>query len=211
MFTGLIESVGRLDDIRQRRNYRILHIQTALPLDEIRIGDSVACDGACLTVVDKSASALVVEASQETLERTILGHYRVGRQVNLERALHVGGRLGGHFVTGHVDTVGTVHDITMAGDSTILTVRFDRRFHPWVVEKGSIGLNGVSLTVNNCRADIASVNLIPHTIEQTNLKELRRGSGVNIEFDLIGKYVARSINNSNREILTIERLQEYGW
>lgn len=211
MFTGLIETVGSLSDVRVRGNYQVLRISTSDKFGPLTLGESVSCDGACLTVVESGTGWFVVEASQETATRTILSNYRNGSAVNLERSLSVGSRLGGHFVSGHVDTVGTAADVGKVGESVVLSIRFDRAYDKLVVEKGSIAVNGVSLTVNGCHEDILSVNIIPYTIQATNLEKLTAGTTVNIEFDLLGKYMLKAAGIPAVGGLTVEKLLSSGW
>ncbi|MBU0984746.1 MAG: riboflavin synthase [candidate division Zixibacteria bacterium] len=211
MFTGLIETTGRISALASRGNYRVLTVSSTLPSSEIAIGESIACDGACLTVVAVKDASFVVEASQETLERTIVGTYRTGAVLNLERALQVGSRLGGHFVSGHVDTIGKVESLKRIGESLELVVGFATRFDYLVIEKGSIAINGVSLTINTCQPGRLAVNLIPHTAGETTLDSLAGGAGVNLEFDLIGKYVAKMTKAGAVSGVTVDLLKESGW
>jgi riboflavin synthase len=211
MFTGLIEVVGSLSDIRNRGNYQVLRVSTAETFGPLTLGESVSCDGACLTVIESGTGWFLIEASQETAARTILSNYRIGSAVNLERSLSVGSRLGGHFVSGHVDTVGTVTDSRKIGESLALSVRFDRAYDRLVVEKGSIAINGVSLTINRCDDDILSVNIIPFTLQATNLEKVTAGTAVNIEFDLLGKYVLKAAGIPTVGGLTVEKLLSSGW
>ena len=211
MFTGLIETVGTLKEIRTKGNYRVLKIVSSLPLGEIQLGESIACDGPCLTVIEIGKDSFVVEASQETIARTTLGSYKTGQKINLERALQVGSRLGGHFVSGHIDDTGTVDYIKPVGESVELATGFDSRFDPFVIEKGSIAINGVSLTVNQCRPGWFSVNIIPHTVDATTLSGIKAGDRVNLEFDLIGKYIAKMTGGKNTTGLTKDKLFESGW
>jgi len=211
MFTGLIQSVGKLSALGTRSNYRILTIFSPLADDTVALGESIACDGACLTVVETKVGSFVAEASQETARRTILDDYRIGRRINLERALQIGDRLGGHFVMGHVDDVGRVDYLRRIGESLELAVSFDRRHDPLVIEKGSIAISGVSLTVNEVRPGWFSVNLIPHTAGETNLPALRAGERVNLEFDMIGKYILKSQGQATSGSLTLGKFTESGW
>ncbi|MBN1213716.1 MAG: riboflavin synthase [candidate division Zixibacteria bacterium] len=211
MFTGLIETVGILKEMKTRGNYRILTISSSLPVEEIKNGESIACDGACLTVVGVKKGGFTVEASQETVERTILSNYKTGARINLERALRVGDRLGGHFVSGHIDDTGTVDYFKPVGESWELAVKFDLQHDIYVVEKGSVAINGLSLTVNKCRPGWLTVNLIPHTVKVTAIGALKAGDRVNLEFDLIGKYVARLKDNKEKKGLTRDLLKESGW
>jgi len=211
VFTGIIEATGTVRTVEKRGNYRVLSITAPTVTDELRVGDSIACDGACLTVVSCSSKTFVVEASQETVGTTILNGYRAGSIINLERALKVGDRLGGHFVSGHVDGTGRVQSIRDVGESVELAVTFDARFDEMVVEKGSIAINGISLTVNSVRSGWLSVNLIPHTVRVTSLGKLNPGDLVNVEFDLIGKHVIKVTGKTPQGRLTKEKLRESGW
>lgn len=211
MFTGLIEEIGTVRDLKTRNNYRVLSIEAVRIGGELRIGESVACDGACLTVVSSSRSQFVVEASQETAARTILDSYRPGSKINLERAMKLGERLGGHLVSGHVDAVGELVRIRPEGDSLELTVRFDKRFDSLVIEKGSIALNGISLTINKVSSGLASMNIIPHTAHATTVSKMKERERVNIEFDMIGKYILKSTGHGQGLGLTRDKLIESGW
>lgn len=211
MFTGLIQSVGKLSALNTRGNYRILTVSSTLADKSIELGESIACDGACLTVVKSGRGSFVVEASQETAIRTILDHYRVGCRVNLERALRIGDHLGGHFVMGHVDDVGKVDYLRRIGESLELAVTFDPRHDPLVIGKGSIAISGVSLTINQVRSGWLTVNLIPHTAGETNLSALRAGERVNLEFDMIGKYILKAQGQAASGSLTLDKLKESGW
>ena len=162
-------------------------------------------------MVSSEENSWVVEASQETAARTILSSYRIGSVINLERALRADGRLGGHFVTGHVDAVGEVLSARSVGESTEVTVTYDPGFDSLVVEKGSIAINGVSLTVNTVRKGSCSVNIIPFTMKETTSSQLRKGSRVNLEFDLIGKYILKNQKAPSAPRLTRRKLIESGW
>lgn len=211
MFTGLIEDVGTITDLGTRGNYRILTIRSRLADEHLHLGDSVDCDGACLTVVEVNRGSFVVEASQETAARTILNGYKRGTTLNLERALQVGGRLGGHFVSGHVDCTGKVDYARRVGESLEVAVGFDRKFDPLVIEKGSIAVNGISLTVNAVRPGWFSVNLIPHSVGRTTVGQFQSGDNVNLEFDLIGKYILKIHSATKSKTLTTDILKESGW
>ncbi len=211
MFTGLIQDVGILKQTSVRGNYRILNIASSIVDDTIRIGESISCDGACLTVTGFDGSSFEAEVSQETISRTIISGYRVGSRINIERAVKAGDRLGGHIVNGHVDDIARVDYQKPVGQSIELAVTFDKKYDAWVIDKGSVALNGVSLTINGTRPGWLSVNIIPHTAELTNLKGLKKGDGMNIEFDIIGKYLSKMIQKNNPGALTREKLKESGW
>ncbi len=210
MFTGLIETVGMIERLCNRSNYRVMTISASFAA-ELVDGESVCCDGVCLTVVERSSASFVVEASQETSARTILGDYRVGSRINLERSLRADSRLGGHIVSGHIDSAGRVEFLKPIGDSLELMVTFDTRFDQLVIEKGSIAINGVSLTVNRVESGRCSVNLIPFTAKATTLGHLKPNDRVNLEFDMIGKYVARLGANYRPSGVTLDILRESGW
>lgn len=211
MFTGLVQSVGSISAVRKRGDYTVLTVATPMADDTIELGESIACDGVCLTVIERSSGSFVVEASAESAARTILGGYRTGARINLERALRVGDRLGGHFVSGHVDGVGTVSSLKTVGKSLELAATFDPEYDPLVIEKGSIAISGVSLTVNRVRSGWFSVNVIPHTVRETTIGGLRVEDGLNLEFDLIGKYILKSLGQRKSAPLTLEKLIESGW
>lgn len=211
MFTGLIETTGTIKKISDKNNYLVFDIEAIFDDDKHKIGDSVACDGICLTIVSFDKQTFTVEVSQETIDKTIAANYKIGSTLNLERPLKVGDRLGGHFVSGHIDDTGLVIDAKAVGASEELTVTFDKNFELLVVDKGSITINGVSLTVNCVIENTLTVNLIPHTLESTNLKNLRAEDKVNLEFDIIGKYAAKAAENnySNKQVLA--KISKGGW
>ncbi len=189
MFTGLIEDVGKIGALRLHNGAAILTVKTRLAVRSMPLGASVAVNGACLTVVKKLAGAFTVDVSPETLARTNLKRLSVGSLVNLEQPMRLQERLGGHLVTGHVDGVGRVASIRTQGGFTIFNFRVPRALARLLVSKGSVAVDGISLTVNDCRRDGFSVAIIPFTLRHTNLQGRRVGDKVNIETDLIGKYV----------------------
>ena len=213
MFTGLIESVGNLTAVETRGNYRVLTIRPDNPFDKMVLGESIACDGVCLTVISFDAKSFTLEASQETIACTILKNYKSGRRLNLERALKVGDRLGGHFVSGHVDTVGQIDKIMKTGHSLVISLKYDPVHSHLIIPKGSIAINGISLTINECSEGRLSVNIIPHSVAHTNLSDLSQKDEVNLEFDMLGKYVVRMLhgNDNKKKNLTIDKLIESGW
>ena len=211
MFTGLIETTGTIKKISDKNNYLIFDIEATFDDDKHKIGDSVACDGICLTIVSFDRRKFTVEVSQETINKSIAANYKVGSKINLERPLKIGSRLGGHFVSGYVDDVGLIEEAKPIGASVELSVTFDKRFERLVVEKGSITLNGVSLTVNSVIGNRLMVNLIPHTLETTNLQNLKAKDKVNLEFDIIGKYAVKAHGIDNSAGQALAKLSEGGW
>jgi len=190
MFTGIVETTGTVARIVPiDKGARILVRAPRLDYADVRIGDSICVDGVCLTAVAFEADGFVVDVSQETIERT--AGFRKGAQVNLEKALRLSDRLGGHLVSGHVDGCGEVLRFDPVGESWLLEIRCDPGLEKYVARKGSITVNGVSLTVNRVANREFSINLIPHTLQVTNLSALAPGSRVNLEVDLIARYLER--------------------
>jgi riboflavin synthase len=190
MFTGLIEQVGRIEALTRQAGGVRLAIAHAPWQAALRVGDSVAVQGACFTATEARADGFACDVLEESMAVTTLRSARVGRLVNLERALALGDRLGGHLVTGHVDGIGRVTAISRAGRDWVLRMGCDAEVLQGIVYKGSIAIDGVSLTVSRLMADAFEVNIIPHTWKHTTLGRLREGDAVNLETDLIGKYVA---------------------
>lgn len=191
MFTGIVTDVGRVRAVRDTNRDRRFEIETGYDTASLDIGASVSHAGCCLTVVDKGPGWFAVEVSAETLSRTTLGDWREGQPVNLERAARVGDELGGHIVSGHVDGVGEVVSVESEGGSHRVRIRAPRPLHRFIAEKGSIAVEGVSLTVNDVAGDVFGVNLIPHTWEVTSLGGLTAGARVNLEIDMLARYLAR--------------------
>ena len=194
MFTGLVEDVGTVARAERRSDALVLAIRPArIPLDELAVGESICHDGACLTVTDLGRDTYSVLAGAETLACTTLAQLRGGKRVNLERALKLGDRLGGHWVTGHVDGTGEVVQRRDLGANLVLVVR--TTLGRYIVEKGSIALAGVSLTVNAVDAETFSVAIIPHTRDHTTLGELAVGDRVNLETDILAKHVEKLVSS----------------
>ena len=194
MFTGLVEETGEILKVEEGPFLRV-YIDDRKVLEDLKVGDSVAVDGACLTAVAVEEGGFWVELAQETLRRTA-PTWRVGHRPNLERALKVGDRLGGHFVTGHVDGVARLWEVREAPGAKDFSFLPPKALAPYIAEKGSVALNGVSLTVAGLAGEAFWVTLIPHTLEVTNLGRLRVGDGVNLEVDLIARYVARLLGRA---------------
>jgi riboflavin synthase len=191
MFTGIVTDVGRVKSVRETNRDRRFEIETAFDLATLDIGASVSHAGCCLTVVEKGSNWFAVEVSGETLSLTTLDGWREGRRVNLERAARVGDELGGHIVSGHVDGIGEVLSVESDGGSHRVRIRVPKPLHRLIAPKGSITVEGVSLTVNEVEDDVFGVNLIPHTWDVTTLGELKAGSRVNLEIDMLARYLAR--------------------
>lgn len=192
MFTGLVEDLGTVVRADRRSDALVLAVRPSrIPLTELAIGESVCHDGACLTVTEVGRDAFTVLAGAETLARTTLGGLRVGSRVNLERSLRMGDRLGGHWVTGHIDGTGELAVRRDLGANLVLGVRTPPALLKFIVEKGSIALCGVSLTVNAVDAETFSVAIIPHTREETTLGALHLGDRVNLETDILAKHVEK--------------------
>ncbi|NDW45707.1 riboflavin synthase [Ruegeria sp. PrR005] len=190
MFTGIVTDIGTVVELEQRGDLRA-RIRTAYDTGRIDIGASIASDGVCLTVIALGADWYDVEVSAETVSKTNLGGWTVGKRLNLERALKVGDELGGHIVSGHVDGVAEVVSVTQEGDSTRVRFRAPHALARFIAPKGSVALNGTSLTVNEVEGDEFGINLIPHTKEATTWGDVRAGDLVNLEIDTLARYVAR--------------------
>ncbi|MGH7058053.1 MAG: riboflavin synthase [Acetobacteraceae bacterium] len=198
MFTGIVEDIGRVRSLKTCTDTRI-EIATALPVETFVLGASVACSGACLTAIEKGSGWFAVQASPETLARTTLGRWRVGATVNLERALKLGDELGGHLVSGHVDGLARVRSARpegREGGSTVFVLEAPVELAPYIAATGSVTLDGVSLTVNAVDGSAFSINVIPHTLAVTTFGALTAGAEVNLEIDLLARYVARLLGRS---------------
>ena len=211
MFTGIIEDAGELVSLEKNGRTAKVNVRVGLPLDEIEIGESIAVNGACLTVEKVSAGTIRFHALAETLSRTNLGGLRSGARVNLERAMKMGGRLGGHIVTGHVDFCSKVLSAGQNGDDFELRIAFPPDQRDYFAPKGSVAVNGVSLTIASLADDSFTVCLIPVTRDITNLSTLSTGSFVNIETDILGKYVVGALHHGNAQGITMETLINAGF
>lgn len=198
MFTGIIEDIGEVLKIRPRLDVYELEIKSRFA-GELSIGDSVSVNGACLTVVEKTESTFTVELSAETVARTSFLDLKIGDYVNLERALRASSRLDGHIVTGHVDGVGTVTSIKSTGRAAEIFIRLPEDLIPFVATKGSIAIDGISLTVASREGSIIRISVIPHTFKNTTLSLKKPGSRVNVEVDIIARYVANFLDTEKSE------------
>ena len=194
MFTGIIETLGIIQEIKKDKNNIRITINSSIT-SELKIDQSVAHNGICLTVIAIEDSSHTVTAIDETIKKTNLAHWKVGDNVNLERAMKLGDRLDGHIVQGHVDQIGTCIIAQETNGSWLYTFEYDEKLNNITIEKGSITVNGVSLTVVNSKKNQFSVAIIPYTYEHTNFKDFEVGTKVNLEFDVIGKYISRLYAN----------------
>jgi len=218
MFTGLVETVGVVKSIVRRGEDR-LGLTVSAPFEDTQIGDSISVSGVCVTVTDVGRNEFGVFVSSETFRRSKFGALRVGDRLNLERALKVGGRLGGHIVQGHVDEVGRVASLQGKGEEAMLSVEHSGRWDGLVVEKGSVCVDGVSLTVADCGIGSFNVAVIPYTLERTALGGLNVGDRVNLEFDVLAKYILKCLQSylpegiagSLKGKITVEFLKEHGF
>ena len=197
MFTGIVTDVGTVRSAEQRGDLRLV-IATSYALDTIDLGASISCSGVCLTVVDKGEDWFAVDVSAETISRSAGDHWHQNSRLNLERALRLGDEIGGHIVTGHVDAVADIVGTSTQGDSTQIEVRVPGKLGPMIAPKGSVTLDGVSLTVNEVRDAEAgdthfSVNIIPHTAQHTTLGQLKAGQQLNVEVDVLARYIDRML------------------
>ena len=194
MFTGIISAIGRIDDIQKPGDWR-LKITTPWDCAQIDLGASIACSGVCLTVVERDADWFAVEVSAESLSRTTIGTWQAGTQINLERALRLGDELGGHIVSGHVDGLAIIEQITRSGDSHELKISVPDALSKFIAEKGSVSLDGISLTVNAIEGSRFGVNIIDHTWGHTTLGHATIGQHLNLEIDMLARYVSRLISS----------------
>jgi riboflavin synthase len=191
MFTGIITDIGTVRSVAPTEGGVRLEIATRYKMDDVAMGASIACAGVCLTVTEKTAASFTADVSKETLEKTHIAQWQQGTQVNLERALKVGDELGGHMVSGHVDGLAEMVEKTPKGDNAQFDFLAPKELEAFVAQKGSVTIDGVSLTVNAVKGNRFSVNIIPHTLEQTTLKNLMVGNRVNLEIDMLARYTQR--------------------
>ncbi|MBK7597875.1 MAG: riboflavin synthase [Acidobacteria bacterium] len=214
MFTGIIEELGTIRRMTSSPKGARVEVTAGTILSDARLGDSIAVNGVCLTVVDQGPDWFAADVSEETLRRTSLKQMRIGTRVNLERPLTPASRLGGHIVQGHVDGIGEFVEARPSGEGWVVRVRFPKDLGRYIVEKGSIAVDGISLTVASLGDDYFEIAIIPHTWKMTNLGSLDRGAAVNLEVDVIAKYVERMMQAHTSESgrkLTIEGLTEMGY
>lgn len=212
MFTGIVEEVGIIKEFKRKGKTAVITISSKKVLENTKVGDSIAVDGVCLTVTSYNTNSFTAELSEETLSVTKFNVSKTGDRVNLERALRLSDRLSGHLVTGHIDCIGYVVKRIDREDFTELYINFPKFYKKYVVIKGSIAVDGVSLTVNDVTEEGIRLNIIPHTIEVTTLKYFTSGTKVNLEFDIIAKYIENLINKrETKEPLTFDYLARLGY
>lgn len=197
MFSGIIEGLGRVRSLERRSEDAVLTIEGGLDPGDLVLGESIATNGVCLTVRDVTDAGFLADLSMETLDRTTLGGLKPGVRVNLERSLRVGDRISGHFVFGHVDAVGKIESFVPEGEGRRLTVSHPPDFARYLADKGSVAIDGISLTVCEPTGDRFSIALIPHTLEVTTLGDRRAGDGVNLEADMLARYARRAVETAS--------------
>ncbi len=210
MFTGLIEEIGTITAVESRGGARRFTVSARSVLDDLSVDDSVAVSGVCLTVVSQNENSFQVEAVAETLRKTTLESWQNGRKVNLERSLRLADRVGGHLVQGHIDGVAAVTEIRSQTGGRLMSFAIPEHLTKYVISEGSIAIDGVSLTVARLHQNNVTVSLIPHTLQKTTLGELQVGSQVNVEVDLIGKYIAKLMKSADSEKISEAWLQKMG-
>ncbi|MFQ5431568.1 MAG: riboflavin synthase [Nitrospinota bacterium] len=211
MFTGIIEAKGSVSSMSFSGGAAKIVIEAENFWDDANIGDSIAVDGVCLTITEKKNDAASFDVSKETLDRSVMGSYKTGVKVNLEKPLRPIDRLGGHFVQGHVDGVGRLLGTSKSGENVEMSFDIPEALTRYVVEKGSITINGISLTAATATGTNVKIAIIPHTLEVTNLLELTPGAKVNIECDIIAKYTEKLLLSSNNKELDLEFLKNRGF
>lgn len=217
MFTGIIEEIGVLQEFSLGNGFGVMEIKCSYVLEETKIGDSIATNGVCLTVKEKSSNSFKAEVMGETLAKSNLGNLKVGDKLNLERALRLSDRLGGHIVSGHIDGIGKIVSVKEERDGTWFTISAPNDVLKYIIYKGSIGIDGISLTVAYVDENVFKVSVIPHTLENTILPYKKVNSVVNLECDLVGKYIEKLFGgkNANEEVekqdITMEFLKNSGF
>lgn len=214
MFTGLIEDMGIVRELRRGGSSVRLTVGTKIPISELHLGDSVAVNGTCLTVVATGNDSFSADVSPESLERSTLGELSAGSRVNLERALRLSDRLGGHLVSGHVDAIATISERFQDSNAIRFTFRLPAAVNRFVAEKGSVAIDGISLTVNAVTDETFAVAVIPHTLAMTTLQEKKTGDRVNVETDLVARYIARLLRVEGEKAdgsVTLDFLAKHGF
>jgi len=213
MFTGIVEDTGKVSKIEHRGQEERLILELPPDLTEVQLGDSININGVCLTIVQKNDQKIELDLSMEALEKTALRELKEGDHVNLERALRLTDRLGGHIVTGHVDGIGDIVEKKEERSFLQLRIRIPESVSRYVIQKGSIAIDGISLTVNDYQQGELRMTLIPHTIEKTTLRQKRVGDHVNLEADILGKYVEKFLDKGDKKIgqVDLSFLKDHGF
>ncbi|MBN1051686.1 riboflavin synthase [Clostridium botulinum] len=216
MFTGIVEEVGSLEKLTLGGGFGVIEIRANKVLENTKIGDSIASNGVCLTVLEMTKSSFKANVMGETLEKSSLGSLKSGNKINLERAMKLEDRFGGHIVSGHIDGVGKITDIEKKVDGIWFTISASKEILKYIIYKGSIAIDGISLTVAYVDDEKFKVSVIPHTLENTILYEKKVQSVINLECDVVGKYIEKLVNNKDKEIknesnVTMEFLRENGF
>lgn len=214
MFTGIIEEVGKIAQIKKQGEFAVVTINASRVLEDVHLGDSIAVNGVCLTVTSFTSSQFTADVMSETLQRTSLGELQPSSPVNLERAMAANGRFGGHIVSGHIDGTGEVAEITPADNSVWYRIKTSPKLLRYIIEKGSITIDGISLTVVDVNEESFRVSIIPHTIKETNLGSKKIGSIVNLENDIVGKYIEQFLTKKEsapETKLTMDFLKNAGF
>ncbi|MBC7797483.1 MAG: riboflavin synthase [Pyrinomonadaceae bacterium] len=215
MFTGIIEELGKIESLEKLGSGARIKIAAQIVTNDVKDGDSIAVNGVCLTALNSQTKSFFADVSDETLQRSTIGSLKVGSPVNLERAVTPATRLGGHIVQGHVDATGNFVSAVQSGDFWTVRIAFPREIARYLVYKGSVSVEGISLTIASLGEDYFEIAVIPKTWEQTNLHDLRGGDAVNLEADVMAKYVERILNvrreDESKSSLTMEKLQDLGY
>ena len=213
MFTGIIEDIGKVESVKSGLEAANLRIESEVIASDLKLGDSVSVNGVCLTVTEFNKSGFTVDAVPETMRRSNLGTLRAGSMVNLERALRVGDRMGGHMMSGHVDSKGVVQSVDQDENAWWFTISLGNEFIRYLIPKGSVGIDGISLTVVDVHEDRFTVSVIPHTWKETTLAHLKKGDEVNIECDMTAKYIERflAFRDRPKQDITMDYLKENGY
>jgi riboflavin synthase len=213
MFTGIIEDKGKVIRVEHRGQEKKLILELPINLTEVQLGDSININGVCLTIIEKRGQTIGLDLSSETLKKTVLGELKEGDQVNFERALKLTDRLGGHIVTGHIDGIGVITGKSKEGDFLYLRIQIPKSVSRYVVQKGSIAIDGISLTVNECENEEIKMTFIPYTLEKTMIMDKKVGDRVNVEADIIGKFVEKMMNrvDEKSEGMNLSFLKEHGF
>lgn len=211
MFTGIIEEIGIVKEFRQNGNNALIIVECQKVLEDTKIGDSIAIDGVCQTVINLSSNSFSAQVSSETLNVTSFCKLKTGNKVNLERALTLSSRLGGHIVSGHVDGLGKIKNIQKLSEFYNIKIEVDKDLTKYIAKKGSITINGISLTVANITSNEFDVAIIPHTFENTSLNTLKSGDFINVETDVLAKYVEKILSTGNNSTVNENFLKENGF